>query len=70
MANNSNNSNKPAIEGATNFLNQFKHEVASELGMTNYQQVDKGTLTSRENGYVGGYMVRKMIQYAEENMPK
>ncbi|MBQ2021399.1 MAG: small, acid-soluble spore protein, alpha/beta type, partial [Peptococcaceae bacterium] len=24
---------------------------------------------SRENGYVGGYMVKKMIQYAEQNMP-
>ncbi|MBQ2014210.1 MAG: small, acid-soluble spore protein, alpha/beta type, partial [Peptococcaceae bacterium] len=22
-----------------------------------------------ENGYVGGYMVKKMIQYAEQNMP-
>ncbi|NMA01465.1 MAG: alpha/beta-type small acid-soluble spore protein [Clostridia bacterium] len=64
------NTNKPAVQGATNFLNQFKHEVANELGITNYQQVDKGSLTSRENGYVGGYMVRKMIQYAEQNMPK
>ena len=60
--------NKPAVEGTTNFLNQFKHEVANELGITNYQQTDKGSLTSRENGYVGGYMVRKMIQYAEQNM--
>ena len=60
--------NKPAVPGAKNFLNQFKYEVANELGMTNYQQVDKGQLTSRENGYVGGYMVRKMIQYAEQNL--
>ena len=49
-------------------LDKFKYEVANELGMTNYQQVDKGQLTSRENGYVGGYMVRKMIQFAEQNM--
>ncbi|NMA02885.1 MAG: alpha/beta-type small acid-soluble spore protein [Clostridia bacterium] len=61
--------NKAAVPGARNFLNQFKYEVANELGMTNYQQVDKGQLTSRENGYVGGYMVRKMIQFAEQNMP-
>lgn len=64
------NSNKPAVQGASNFLDQFKFEVANELGITNYQQVDKGSLTSRENGYVGGYMVRKMVQYAEENMPR
>ena len=62
-------SNKAAVPGARNFLEQFKYEVASELGMTNYQHVDKGQLTSRENGYVGGYMVRKMVQYAEQNMP-
>lgn len=60
--------NKPAVQGATNFLDQFKYEVAGELGMTNYNQADKGSLTSRENGYVGGYMVRKMIQFAEQNM--
>ncbi|MBQ5682372.1 MAG: alpha/beta-type small acid-soluble spore protein, partial [Peptococcaceae bacterium] len=54
---------------ASNFLNNFKYEVANELGINNYQSVDKGQLTSRENGYVGGYMVKKMIQYAEQNMP-
>ena len=60
---------EPAAPNATNFLNNFKYEVASELGMNNYQTVDKGQLSSRENGYVGGYMVKKMIQYAEQNMP-
>lgn len=64
-----NSSNKPAAPNAANFLNNFKYEVANELGMSNYQNVDKGQLTSRENGYVGGYMVKKMIQYAEQNMP-
>jgi len=62
------NTNKPAVQGASNFLDQFKFEVANELGMSNYNQVDKGSLSSRENGYVGGYMVRKMIQFAEQNM--
>lgn len=62
-------SNQPAAPNASNFLNNFKYEVANELGMNNYQTVDKGQLTSRENGYVGGYMVKKMIQYAEQNMP-
>ena len=62
-------SNEPAAKGASNFLNNFKYEVANELGLSNYQTADKGQLTSRENGYVGGYMVKKMIQYAEQNMP-
>jgi len=60
--------NKPAVAGAKNFLDQFKYEVASELGMTNYQTVDKGQLTSRENGYVGGYMTRKLVQFAEQQL--
>lgn len=69
MSRNSGSNNQPAAPNAANFLNNFKYEVANELGMNNYQTVDKGQLTSRENGYVGGYMVRKMIQYAEQNMP-
>ena len=63
-----NSSNKPATPNAANFLNNFKYEVANELGMSNYQTVDKGQLSSRENGYVGGNMVKKMVQYAEQNM--
>ncbi|NLW25509.1 MAG: alpha/beta-type small acid-soluble spore protein [Clostridia bacterium] len=62
------NTNKPAVQGASAFLDQFKYEVANELGLTNYQTIDKGQLTSRENGYVGGYMVRKMIQFAEQQL--
>ncbi|MGI6224721.1 MAG: small, acid-soluble spore protein, alpha/beta type [Peptococcales bacterium] len=62
------NTNKPAVQGAAPFLDKFKYEVANELGMTNYQNIDKGSLTSRENGYVGGYMVRKMIQFAEQQL--
>ena len=50
-------------------LDSMKTEVANELGLTNYQNMDKGNLTARQNGYVGGYMVKKMIQYAEQNMP-
>lgn len=65
----SRNSNEPVATNASNFLSNFKYEVANELGMNNYQTVDKGQLTSRENGYVGGYMVKKMVQYAEQNMP-
>ncbi len=64
-------SNEPAAPNASNFLNNFKYEVANELGINNYQTVDKGQLSSRENGYVGGLhgKKKKMIQYAEQNMP-
>lgn len=66
MANN--NNNKTAVPGAKAALNQMKLEIANELGMENYQQADKGNLTARENGYVGGYMTKKLVEMAEQQM--
>ena len=53
-----NNNNKTAVPQAKQALNQMKLEIANELGMADYQQVDKGNLTARQNGYVGGYMTK------------
>jgi hypothetical protein len=47
---------------------RFKNETASELGIPNYDEMDKGLLPSRVNGMVGGMMVRKMINLAEQVM--
>lgn len=63
-----NNNNKTAVPEAKAALNQMKLEIANELGMSNYQQVDKGNLTARENGYVGGYMTKKLVEMAEKQM--
>lgn len=60
--------NKKAVPGAAQALDKMKFEIANELGITNYAQVDKGQLTSRQNGYVGGYMTRKLVQFAEQQM--
>ncbi|KEO85149.1 alpha/beta-type small acid-soluble spore protein [Tumebacillus flagellatus] len=60
--------NQAEVPGARSALDQLKTEVAAELGIPNYDQVDKGMLPSRMNGYVGGVMVRKMIEYAESAM--
>ena len=49
-------------------LDKFKVEVASELGLSNYESTDKGNLTSRENGSVGGEMVKRMVQAYEERL--
>ena len=46
-------------------LNNLKTEVANELGLSNYEQTDKGNLTARQNGYVGGYMTKKLVEMAE-----
>lgn len=63
-----NNNNTKVVPGAKQALNQMKLEIASELGMSNYQQVDKGNLTARENGYVGGYMTKKLVEMAEQQI--
>ena len=49
-------------------LKNMKNETATELGLANYSSADKGNLTSRQNGYVGGYMTKKLVEYAEEHM--
>jgi hypothetical protein len=49
-------------------LDQFKYEVANEIGITNYQTVDKGNLTSRQNGSVGGFMVKHMVESYERGL--
>ena len=60
--------NKKAVPGASQALDNMKYEIAGELGLANYAQADKGQLTSRQNGYVGGYMTRKLVQMAEAQM--
>ena len=63
-----NNNNQKVVPQAKQALNQMKLEIANELGMSNYQQMDKGNLTARENGYVGGYMTKKLVEMAEQQM--
>ncbi|MBD5587137.1 alpha/beta-type small acid-soluble spore protein [Clostridium botulinum] len=62
------NSNNLIVPEAKHGLNQLKMEVANEVGIANYDAVDKGNLTSRQNGYVGGNMVRKMVEAYERNL--
>jgi len=46
-------------------LEKFKNEIAEELGIDNYDNVDKGELSSRMNGSVGGNMTKKMVKFSE-----
>lgn len=59
--------NKKAIPEARAALDQFKYEVANEIGVP-LKQGYNGDLTSAQNGYVGGYMVKKMIEAQEKQM--
>ena len=60
-------SNKSVVPEAKEALNRFKMEAASEVGV-NLKQGYNGDLTSAQNGYVGGYMVKKMIEKQEKEM--
>ena len=57
------NSNTPAVQGSKQGLEKLKMEVANEIGAT--LGADR---SSRENGSVGGYMTKKMVQFAEQQL--
>ena len=63
-----NSNNRQVVPEAKAALNQMKLEIANELCMANYDAVDKGNLTARQNGYVGGYMTKKLVEMAEKQM--
>ena len=60
-------SNRTMVPEAKQALNNMKFEIARELGI-NFKQGYNGDLSSRDNGYVGGYMVKRLIQQAENQL--
>ena len=63
----SNNTNKTNVPEAKEAMNRFKMEVANEIGVP-LSEGYNGNLTSAQNGSVGGYMVKKMIEAQEKQM--
>lgn len=59
--------NRKAVPEAMEALERFKYEVADEIGVP-LKRGYNGDLTSAQNGYVGGYMVKKMIEAQERKM--
>lgn len=59
--------NKKAVPEARAALDAFKYEVANEIGVP-LKRGYNGDLTSYQNGSVGGYMVKKMIEAYEKDM--
>ena len=60
-------SNKNLVPQAREGLKKFKMEAAKEVGV-NLSEGYNGDLTSRENGSVGGQMVKKMVESYEKNL--
>jgi small acid-soluble spore protein D (minor alpha/beta-type SASP) len=60
-------SNRTLVPQAKAGLDKFKLEAAREVGV-NLKEGYNGDLTSRENGSVGGQMVKKMVEAYEQNL--
>lgn len=58
---------KSVVPQAREALDRFKMEAANEVGV-NLKQGYNGDLTAKQAGSVGGQMVKKLIEQAENNM--
>ena len=64
---NTTSSNRTMVPEAKQALNNMKFEIANELGI-NLKQGYNGDMPSRQAGYIGGYMVKRLIEQAERAM--
>ena len=60
--------NQSVIPEAKRGLDQFKQEIANEIGVQIPSSGYWGNMTSRECGSVGGYMVKRMVETYERNL--
>ena len=62
-----NNNNQINVPEARQAMANMKQEVANELGIT-LNNGYNGDITARNAGYIGGNMVKKMIEAQEKQM--
>ena len=65
--NSNSNQNRVVVPEARQALDNMKYEIAGELGI-NLKKGYNGDLPSRQAGYIGGYMVKRLIEQAERSM--
>lgn len=62
-------SNSLVVVEAAQAMQNFKYEMANEVGVTNQIQGGYwGNISSRDCGAVGGHMVRNMIQAYQQSV--
>ncbi|SFE26550.1 Small, acid-soluble spore protein, alpha/beta type [Paenibacillus algorifonticola] len=61
-------SNQLVVSQARAALEQMKFEVAQELGIQLPQDGYYGHMTTRDMGSIGGYITRRLIQIAEQQL--
>lgn len=69
MANqNSRSSSNLVVPQAKQAINQLKMEAAQSLGVQFSQDGYNGNLSTRDAGSVGGYITKKLVQIAEQQL--
>lgn len=61
-------SNTHLVKGISKAMDQFKYEVAQELGITPPADGYWGMMTTRDTGTIGGHMTRKLVAMAEQQL--
>lgn len=59
--------NRKLVPEASDALERMKYEIASEQGIS-LNNGYNGDITARDAGKIGGNMVKKMIELAENNL--
>jgi len=62
------NSNALVVPQASAALEQLKFEVAQEIGIQLPQDGYYGFMATRDAGAIGGYITRRLVQIAEEQL--
>ncbi|MFP4974381.1 small, acid-soluble spore protein, alpha/beta type [Paenibacillus sp. CN-4] len=68
MGQNNNNSNNLVVPRANAALEQLKFEVAQELGIQLSPDGYQGNKTSYENGSIGGFITKRLVTIAEQQL--
>ncbi|MEO2202213.1 alpha/beta-type small acid-soluble spore protein [Paenibacillus pabuli] len=68
MAQNRSSSNNLVVPQARNAIEQLKFEVAQELGIQLPADGYQGNMTSYENGSIGGYITKRLVEIAEQQL--
>lgn len=68
MPSNNRNSNTLVVPQARAALEQMKFEVAQELGIQIPQDGYYGYMATRDTGAIGGYITRRLVQMAQEQL--
>jgi hypothetical protein len=65
------NPHRPLLASSERALDRLKYEVAEDLGLDDdIQDRGWGNMTTREVGKIGGTMVKRLIQKAEDDLAR